>query len=773
MNCEVVKRGHGVFCAVIAGLVFCQAAIAEDATPKTAIPVGAVQLRYAQADKTYPPISGLAQGSVSLVRRADGVYDVSPAKGEAVTLKIAEFTSASPRTLTPAALRAVCDAVAAASADPKGLPRGIVPLLDPLVVVDGRQISPQTGTDLRKGKTGVTMLIVEQGPAFAISEFVITADADTLKHIDLASLQSRAIRIGVAPNGQLISPNFSVPTREITLAKPSDGKPAACHASAIGAVCQAVLKKIVVDTNIAGVQVAVNPNDIDPRTGVDKRKKGNTKLRLGVYIAKIGKIRTVAAGKRVNGKDKSDLTDQPSHKWILASSPVAPEGSGPRKTMVLPWAPAMDSTSPVIRRDRLDQYLYRINRQSGRRVDVRVVPGEEPGELDLEYLVQESKPWTAFYQLSNTGTDSTGDWRHQFGITYNGLISPDDVLSVNYTTAQFDDVTNTVWGHYESPLLWSSDRIRTRINWLYSQYNSDQLGQGIPYTGEETSVGGEIIWNFYQKDEFFLDAYMGLQYRHLTTEDQWVGITGAGDLIMLRYGVRAERRTATSMLIAEVGFKTQIGGTTNQKHFAELGRLNAEAHATIMTWFGQYSTYLEPWLDPNFDDKGVAAGPLAHELAFLFRGQTAFGDRLLPQLMDVVGGFYSVRGYPQSMAAGDGSIVGSAEYRFHIPRAIKASPGTMNMFGHDVQVVANKDNPLAWPDWDLIFRTFIDGGITWRNDRKPWERNYQMLSAGLGFEMQLSEYFNIRCDYGIPLLTVKDEVKAGNGTFHFSVAVRY
>ena len=48
-----------------------------------------------------------------------------------------------------------------------------------------------------------------------------------------------------------------------------------------------------------------------------------------------------------------------------------------------------------------------------------------------------------------------------------------------------------------------------------------------------------------------------------------------------------------------------------------------------------------------------------------------FGNRLIPQAQMVLGGFYSVRGYEQSLMAADSVALARAEYRYHLPMALK------------------------------------------------------------------------------------------------------
>ena len=122
----------------------------------------------------------------------------------------------------------------------------------------------------------------------------------------------------------------------------------------------------------------------------------------------------------------------------------------------------------------LDRYIYHLNRHPGRRVDIAVAPGQEPGEAVVDFMVAEVKPWAVYYQISNTGTDSTGEWRHRFGYLHYQTFSRDDVFNVDYSTS-FDgsDIFNI---SYEAPLGgWS--RLRGRFHSMWSQFDSDDIGQ--------------------------------------------------------------------------------------------------------------------------------------------------------------------------------------------------------------------------------------------------------------------------------------------------------
>ena len=144
------------------------------------------------------------------------------------------------------------------------------------------------------------------------------------------------------------------------------------------------------------------------------------------------------------------------------------------------------------------------------------------------------------------------------------------------------------------------------------------------------------------------------------------------------------------------------------------------------------------------------------EVALGLRGQYAFDYRLIPQLSQVVGGLYSVRGYQQSEAVGDSVIVSSLEYRFHLPRAlpIMREPLAIPLLG---DFRAAPQQVYGRPDWDLTFRAFVDVGRAIRNANGiapgDFEDDDTLIGVGVGAEFQFRSNLRARVDWATPLTT--------------------
>jgi hemolysin activation/secretion protein len=153
-----------------------------------------------------------------------------------------------------------------------------------------------------------------------------------------------------------------------------------------------------------------------------------------------------------------------------------------------------------------------------------------------------------------------------------------------------------------------------------------------------------------------------------------LGQEGSDNFLTPYVGLAAERVRDDSILYAAATVSWNTTISTRSRRNA--GRPGVDQSFTVLRVQAGHSVYLEPLLNDlgwfnGPDGKGLTS--LAHELSLSGRGQFSFDNRLIPTEEEVAGGLFSVRGYPESLAAGDNVFIGSLEYRFHLPNAL--SPG--------------------------------------------------------------------------------------------------
>jgi hemolysin activation/secretion protein len=607
------------------------------------------------------------------------------------------------------------------------------------------------------GGGGAAGAVAEQdGKAYPLTGIKVDYKNPHPQQPPVADLLNTEVRLGLAADAAgeaYVAPRAGVPTVTVKLGEIGKDGPRRIFRSGIAAVYGQIVRFFNA-RGIIGVFVVVDANDIDA-TDADIRPADRTTLQFIVVTSVVKSVRTVAIGETA----EADRVDSPRHAAIRDHSPLKPAAS------------ADDAgRQDLLKKDELDAYVLRLNRQAGRRVDVAVSGTNDPGGVNLDYLVSENRPWYAFAQLSNTGTKQTNTWRERFGYVNNQLTGHDDVLSLDYMTAGFA-ASHAVILSYELPFF-SLDRARYKAYGSWNEFTASDVGQNQErFTGDQWTLGNELIVNVFQQRELFVDLVGGVRAQSIRTDNQTTQTHGQGNFVEPYLAVRLDRTTdiaTTSGSLTLVGYVTD----DRQSSLDGLGRADVSKGPVALQFdFGQ-SFYLEPL----FDTRRFAAGnsTLAHEVYVAARGQWAFNNRLFPQAQDVAGGLFSVRGYPESVAAGDSVIVGSAEYRFHVPRVLAVQPDpSQTPLPWDKNFRLSPQQVYGRPDWDLILRAFLDVGEVVNSSRQSFEKDVTLVGTGVGVELQYRQNLNLRVDWGAALTDIPDEVKAGSNRFHITSTILY
>ena len=548
-----------------------------------------------------------------------------------------------------------------------------------------------------------------------------------------------------------------------------------------------------------GVDVRPAESDIELASERDLRPAERTALAIRIHTGRIAQVRTIAVGDRIKGDWKIDNT---LHDKIRLDSPLQPVGEG------------IEGSTDLLDRRRLEDYLYRLNRHSGRMVEAALSPGEAPGDVVLDYRVLESKPWYAYAQATNTGTSRTNPWQSRIGFAHNQVSNHDDTLSIDYLNAGFDDV-NGLNARYESRFFgskrpewmdrrkgdpewlawfpreklpwWGVDRLRWGVDfgWNRSIAGRSSTFSGLdndPVRSTQFDGGGHFTYEVFQHRDFFVDLIAGMSLSSLRVENDISDNVGEALLVLPRAGVHAERITQLSTFTADTSVQGQLNEIQGGD-LASLGRADTDDRYALIDFNVGYSAFLEPLLRPEAwsDPSNELSATLAHEISLGLRGQYGFDNRLIPQASQTLGGLFSVRGYDQSVAVGDSVVVGSFEYRFHVPRALPVArqPLRLPLIG-DFRVTPQQ--VYGRPDWDFMLRAFIDAGRAIRNDSNKSdvgaiEKNQTLVGAGFGAELVFRSNFRARADYAFALNETSDQInnprKVGDDSLHVLFSILY
>ena len=607
-------------------------------------------------------------------------------------------------------------------------------------------------------------------PVYRVSEIVAEYALDSPQQIPIDEVLDLEIGLRRAEDAYVAPRPVDRTVRMRLSALPRD---ASFGASALLHINQSIVSAF----NRRGFNgVIVSVPDVEEGTGRDLRAPGVTALRLRIWTGQVSRVASIADGERFGGLTVDERTNHAAHAWIRAGSPVRP--GGPRGLLSV---------------SALEDYAAEISRHPGRRMDVELVPGPRPGTTAVNLRITESKPWYAYAQYANTGTSTTTRNRERFGFVHNQLTGRDDILALDYTTGDFDEV-HAVSGSYSAPFVLSAPAWRFALGGGYSQFDAREAGIiSTDVDGQDANAGGEISRQLFQHRELFVDAALGARWQHIAVENhQVVGTRLDADIdyAVPHLDLRLVRNTATSSLFGRVGV---MGGWTDTSesdlatvHTASpnaaappaldvLGNADADDDFALTSFDASWSFYLEPLLDPYGwrDPNEKKGGTLAHEVAFLARGQWAMNYRLVPEFQQVAGGFTTVRGYKQSAVVGDDLALGSVEYRLHLPRLFSPDPSPPELPG----MGAFRLRPAhLWdvPDWDLIFRIFSDVAYVEASRALASEEDETLVSTGGGVELSLLRNLTVRVDVGHTLGNLSPSGnQAGETRAHVAATLLY
>ncbi len=538
-----------------------------------------------------------------------------------------------------------------------------------------------------------------------------------------------------------------------------------------GAALKIVAQELVKWYNardLYGVWVAFKDMESAVAGVTDRRAPGEHTARLVIWASQVAEIRTLARGQRF--KIQFSVNNR-KHRGIIANSPLKP-GATP------------DAPGSLFRQKLLNNYLYGLSLHPGRLVEASIASAGDPGKVVLDYLVNESKTWQIFSQVTNFGTEATGVWRGRVGFQHNQLTNHDDILNVDAISTP-DGKTYGTFFSYRIPLFRPA-RLLVRIYGSYGDFLAgDAALQNLRFAGKNWLGGIEFTNRLTLPRNWSLVTALGANYPHYEIQsriNETPLVSGSTNFLIpfLSSTLASEGRGWS--LAATLRFDHTVGSFANldpSAGIAALGRISPDPEWTSLRWTVNASYYLERLF------KGGAETPyLANEVSLRVRGRTLLrGSRLIPHEQEPIGGAFSVRGYTESVLSADEFVTASVEYAFHLPRVFRpGDPG--RLFRRDFKWRPGK--ALQEPDWDLIGRAFYDyayrqvtpapstTALPAGTERALVDKTLTLAGAGGGLELKVKQNFSLRCDVGLSLTELRDSSRpAGEEVVYPAGELRY
>ena len=362
------------------------------------------------------------------------------------------------------------------------------------------------------------------------------------------------------------------------------GAPRVISAAALLDVYDAIVKNLT-DRGLIGVYILteLNPRLPDPKKA-DVRPPGVQDVTVTIFISEVAKLRTIArkipfklsALPKLNDDDAPDgqPIKDPKHLWIKAKSPVQP--------------------GDLLERPRLQDYLSRLNRFPGRRVDAAINATGETGKVLVDYLIREQKNFVVYAQEANNGTQSTGEWRSRLGVELRQLLNKDDILRAEYTTTDFQRFNSGILS-YQLALV-KPDKLKLKTYGLYGEFSAQDVGfSGANFTGDSLTAGAMLTWTPKYWHGFPLDLSVGGEFMRVTVNNSATAGNSAVNFVLPYLSVGTEKTTEKYSLATNYQIKGSFD-KKDQDQLNGLGRFDTDGAFWFLDGDIFASIFLEPIL---------------------------------------------------------------------------------------------------------------------------------------------------------------------------------
>jgi hemolysin activation/secretion protein len=393
----------------------------------------------------------------------------------------------------------------------------------------------------------------------------------------------------------------------------------------------------------------------------------------------------------------------------------------------------------VIEEGAVLSHLRWKSRRLHRQVDAIYEPGDAFSETDITLQVTETKPWSVFTGIDNTGSaGGVGELRIFGGFTLADFGATDHEFSYQYTTSE--EGPEALSAHVLSYVL-------PVANWTDFQLSGAYVTTGTEdtdFTNEGTSwqLGGTFITQLPRIDKVTWEARYGFEFKSSDNNLEFGGtpVTGneteIGQFFLQLDGQRGDARSSTNFY-AGVWFSP-----------GDLFEYNTD-EAFIGSRTGASANYT--YVRAGFDHTIFLPG----DFRFVAAVDAQLSDaRLLASEEMYIGGMNTVRGFDENTLNGDNGALARLELY---------TPG-YSLLG---DAAANEDQ--------LRFFGFFDVGTVTANSPfdAATDEEGTLAGAGIGLTYQFRDNVTAEVAYG---WQVEDSASADledDGQLHFRLVARF
>lgn len=314
------------------------------------------------------------------------------------------------------------------------------------------------------------------------------------------------------------------------------------------------------------------------------------------------------------------------------------------------------------------------NENPSKRVNVTFKQGEASDTIDAAVEVNDSRPWSGFAVLANTGTPATGRNRLTVGATHSNLFDRDHQATFTYTTSP-SEAFNRVkqyGGFYRIPVYALGGMVSAY--YTYSSASSGLVANSISVTGRGRFAGVQYTHYLPPVGDYRSYMSVGFDDKLFLNDQTTFGSTPFApnyrtNPLTLSYTGRFEKKWGLWGYKFDYVRNLPLGNGNSSAAYAfndgsTIGVNRAGAH--------------ENWDLLRFGADATVALPFDWLFNFRFNGQHSMRRLLVPGEQFGVGGAQSVRGLEERLVAGDSGF--TANFEAWTP---ELAAGTRMLFFYD------------------------------------------------------------------------------------------
>ena len=309
---------------------------------------------------------------------------------------------------------------------------------------------------------------------------------------------------------------------------------------------------------------------------------------------------------------------------------------------------------------RLEGALSRLNAHPDRKVKLILVPGAEAGTTDLVLQVTDRRPIHSNYGVDTLGTKATGQIRQSLLVAHGNLTGQDDQMVIRGLITEFGGLKGGTFS-YLRPLTPAGVTATLDVSGILSSVGGDS--KFLLARGDAVTVSPGLIVPLFRRSRLEWEGVAGFDVKRIRTRLDEV-TSSKDDLRVFHVGTNLLQQDTNGQSLVTQELRVGIGSLFGGSHPEDPAASRAKAGGSFVRWL--------------LNLVRVQQGPWGTSLILRVAAHVTT-KRLVPAEQFRLGGFETVRGYPEGEFLADTGYQTAVELRAPFDRFFPFGAGSTTL----------------------------------------------------------------------------------------------